>query len=941
MTDKNGMFSDSLITFLQGNANLYLHPEKAEKLLLLLKDTSENYPQTPVTESNLRRIFDNVLDKSFFLNGLLEFDYFRDVLFAISSHSNYLTDIVVRNPEFLSWVLELVPLHSAFSKEKLKSEISGITSRFKSFDAKVRRLKALKRREILRIGLRDLLGISTLQEITLELSGLAECISDELFRLCLKEIQIKYKLETDLPEYAFVALGKFGGNELNYSSDIDLILFFSENKELNEKTDTYGVYSDAIHLFINTASQPDESGFLYRVDFRLRPDGRTSPLCRTLQDYISYYESRGEYWERQMLIKSGFISGSRDLYQKFNSYLSHFVYPASFSHSPLTQIKKIRQNILEKYASEDNIKLSEGGIRDIEFGVQALQLINGGSKKEIRTGNTLEAISKLKKANLITPEESNILTESYVFYRKIEHYLQLMNDRQTHTLPKDTELLFRLSFFLGFRSPEEFIAEVDASRKRVRDIYNSIIGEPAEFVIANPLEGIKFNDLKKAERNYKFISEGKGLLGQKSFDTITLELFKETEPYLINFLKSSSSSDTVLENYVRVLKAGSIPSVWFGLFRNKGIYNSFLTCCELSQKFINALSVDTELREKYISGKLFEKISVEDVSSISLQQLAAILSLQLTLGILEWNDASAILASSCKSIIRETCNNIFDRTSTSFEYTVIILGSTANGQMNFNSDIDMIFITGDNNLPDDIQESFTRLLSQIRDKCKPFKVDCRLRPEGKSSPLVWTLGGYTKYLETRARIWEFQSLTKCAFGSGSEGLFNKFTDTVSSALSRWPAGQIVKEVINMRKAFLSASGKSLTSSGLKLKKGRGGIADIEFLIQLLILINPFYFKYLMGKNTGHSLSFLASNSLIAQEDSDFLSASDDQFRKTEIALQVIFDISTEAGKEKINSESLKKFPGLQAGDDYYNILKLKLNSNAEIIEKYFNRFLSE
>ncbi|NUN10657.1 MAG: hypothetical protein HUU54_15895 [Ignavibacteriaceae bacterium] len=933
--------SGDFLSFIEETANIYLHPSKTEELIKLLLQDSLRFPQTSVTESNFRRLIDNVLDKGFVINGLLNFDYYREIIFAVSSHSNYLTDIVVRNPEFLSWILELSPLHADFSRENLRKEISESLSRFRNFDTKLRRLKSIKRREILRIGLRDILGIKNLKEITAELSGLAGCIADELFLLCLSEIKSKNRIEGEIPDYAMVALGKFGGYELNYSSDIDLILFFEENTELNERIDVFGIYSDAIHLFINTASQPDESGFLYRVDFRLRPDGRTSPLCRTLRDYISYYDSRGEYWERQMLIKSGFVSGSQNLCDKFFNYLSHFVYPSSFNQSPVAQIKKIRQDILSRQSSDDNIKLSEGGIRDIEFGIQVLQLINGGKNPRIRSGNTLEAIDKLTEAGLLTNEEQQHLTESYIFYRKIEHYLQLMNDRQTHTLPKEPELLYRLSFYLGFASPGELLSEVDAKRDVIKSIYRSIIGDSPAEEKSNKLAELKFTDVKKAEKNYRFLSEGKGLLEQKSFDTITLDLFKEIEYNLLGFLKTSAAPDTVLENFVRIIKTGSVPSVWYRLFRNGGVFHSFLVCCERAGKFINILASDSALMEIYISGKFFEPVNGDDDFSLNTLQLFAVLSSQLALRIITAADASRILTLHCYSIIRHVFSEFSPPDGYRFEYAVIALGSASNQQMNFNSDVDLIFIAGDENTPENLQEIFTASLARIRELCKPLKVDCRLRPEGKSSPLVWTITGYEKYLQTRARVWEFQSLTKTTFVSGSEGLFGRFVDSAVSALRAMPEQLIIREVLQMRKSFLTQSGKSLISGEINIKKSRGGIADTEFLIQLLILINPHYFKSLMGKNTRHSLTVLASYGLITPEDSESLITADTFLRETETAAQVVFDISTAAGKERLNSAVMKRFLHLRDDSDLLNEIKRNIGTNSDIIEKNINRFLSE
>ena len=220
-----------------------------------------------------------------------------------------------------------------------------------------------------------------------------------------------------------------------------------------------------------------KQGHLYRIDLRLRPDGRNSPLCRSVNEYLNYYESRGEDWERQMLIKADFLGGSKKLFEKFISYLSPFVYPHTHTSPPIVQIKKLKLEIERKLRDEENIKLTPGGIRDIEFSVQALQLLNGGKNKEIQTGNTLNALNKLEKASLLTKKEKEIFETAYILYRKIEHFLQLMNNAQTHIIPQDGEIAEKLSYYLGFESSAKFKKILNENRASVRKIYDSIFSK--------------------------------------------------------------------------------------------------------------------------------------------------------------------------------------------------------------------------------------------------------------------------------------------------------------------------------------------------------------------------------------------------------------------------------------------------------------------------------
>jgi glutamate-ammonia-ligase adenylyltransferase len=243
--------------------------------------------------------------------------------------------------------------------------------------------------------------------------------------LCYQEILTKYKFNKPANRFVIFSLGKLGGNELNYSSDIDLIAFYDKNLLSIKRFTIIKFLTETILLFIETASKKTGYGFLYRVDFRLRPDGRNAPLCSSFTEYLRYYEMRGEDWERQMLIKANYLCGSRSLYDKFFNYATVFIYPGSFTISPIEQIRKLKVSIEKRIKSDENIKLVAGGLRNIEFSIQALQLLNGGKDLTIRIGNSLSAIEVLKAKNILTNEEAIVFTEAYIFYRRGEHYLQV------------------------------------------------------------------------------------------------------------------------------------------------------------------------------------------------------------------------------------------------------------------------------------------------------------------------------------------------------------------------------------------------------------------------------------------------------------------------------------------------------------------------------------
>jgi glutamate-ammonia-ligase adenylyltransferase len=652
---------------------------------------------------------------------------------------------------------------------------------------------------------------------------------------------LKYGLENINRSYCIIALGKLGGNELNYSSDIDLIIFYDEDSPVNHKKEYQEILTEAIYLFIENATSITSSGFIYRVDFRLRPDGRTSYLCRSLTTYLNYYESRGEDWERQMLIKANFIAGDINLFRRFINYLQPFIYPSSFSISPTQQIKKLKANIEKGLKSQEDIKLQSGGIRDIEFAVQALQLLNGGKNKTIRTPNTLDAIKLLNKNNLLNSEETEELRSSYILYRRIEHFIQLMNDSQTHIIPSNIEILEKLRAFLYFDSTEKFKSEIAKRRRIVRKIYNSVMGEQPKIKIKSyDFSSINFESIKNAKADLQYLREGKGLLGQKEFDQKSIDAFQKLEPGLFNYLKASLKPDLVLKNFVRIIRNITFPSIWYNEFRDKKFFKLFLNLCEYSQKAIDIFAEDNDLREFFLTRKIFLKVNKENIKDFSVKKLLFILSVQFSDSLISYTEVSKILSAYFKQKIEFIAGNSIEKEVNS-AYFIAGMGSFSAGEMTFSSDIDLVFVVKDIDAVPEIQKIFQNFLNILKDNFRPFDVDCRLRPEGVSSPLVWELNSYKNYIFKRARTWEFQAFCKLNFVCGNKKLFNNLIGTLNKKIETEEKENTKKEMKNMRKKLYPSDLSSLTKV-FNIKKSPGGILDIDFIIQYLMLSNFNIFK---------------------------------------------------------------------------------------------------
>jgi glutamate-ammonia-ligase adenylyltransferase len=911
----------------------YFPEQDFDKLITLFETEAASRYFTYSSESNLLRIISGMYDKVSFLHDCIKYPHYVEILLAISVNSNYLTDIIVRNPEYFYRIINPSHLNVKLEEEKFSKSVKETTGVYKTFSAKLNALRTLKRRETLRIGLKDILGTTSLKETAEELSTLAAGITDELFSICYSEILLKYELENLNRQYCIIGLGKLGGKELNYSSDIDLIIFFDEDAPVTKNKVFSEILIEAVRLFTENATTITSSGYIYRVDFRLRPDGRYSPLAGTIGEYINYYETRGEDWERQMLIKAGFIGGSKELYDKLMGYLTHFVYPINFSIPPTEQIKKLKQNIEKHLGEEENIKLIPGGIRDVEFSVQALQLINGGRISSIRIGNTLDAISLLQNEKLLTKTEAQILTEAYTLYRKIEHYLQLMNDTQTHTIPSSGEILEKMRAYLGFINTESFKNHLKKERQKVLKIFISILGEETKPK-KDLMQEIDFANKARAEQDFMFLREGKSLFVQKKFDQKSINAFQEIEPELRKYLKYSLQPDVVLQNFARVIKEGGFPSIWYNEFLDKKFFKSFLTLCEFSQKTIYLFADDKNLRENFLTKKVFENITKENMASFNTRKLLYILSSQFTLNKIKGLKVSQTLSEFFRIKIGEITDRIFEEASVNYKYFIAALGSFGSGEMTFASDMDLIFVTDDIDPASGIQKNFQTLLLKLKDEFKPHEVDCRLRPEGKSSLLVWDLKGYEKYLNTRARTWEFQAFCKLNYVCGDEVLFKRFIRIIQDRISTEDKQKLKKEILEMRKkTYPLAAGRGRGES-FNIKKSPGGLSDINFLLEYLMLSNPVLFKKSRGSgvlktiagavNLNKSLKEIES----LQENYAFL-------KKLEMTNQCIFNSTTSSlPSDTFKYKLVTVRMGFKEPDKFRKHLSEIIKTNNSLFNKY-------
>ncbi len=835
------------------------------------------------SESNLLRIINSVYDKKSLVNDFIRYKHHPEILVSLAANSNYLTDIVVRNPEYIYQLFDQEYLVKEFSEDLLQNEIENSLNRYRSFIAKLNYLKQTKKRLILKIGIADILKLIDLTATTNQLSILSRVITSQLFRICYVEIEQKYSVQLDQNKFCLCSLGKLGGNELNYSSDIDLLLFYDKNEFYeNINKEYHELLSEAALLFIKSASEITDNGYIYRVDFRLRPDGKYSPLCKSMVDYTKYYETRGEDWERQMLIKLDYISGGKSLYHNFYNFLQPYIYPHSFSHSLKEQIQKIKKKIEIVNRDKDNVKLFKGGIRDIEFSVQALQLINGGRLKELRTGNTIEAIRLLNVNKLLSNKETKIFTDAYNFYRKIEHFLQLMNDTQTHLIPEECYLLKKLSLFLNFKTVADFKTKLSRYRRDVRKIFETILSTTDKDEL--PIEGINFRERTRAVKNWNYLSNGTGVFGQKEFDQRTIALFEQIGFDLAAYLKRSSSPDRTLDNLVKIVRSVALTSIWYSELCDRIFLKNILSLCEFSDKSINLIVMDKSCSEILLTRKIFKVFTLEEISEWTNNQVIFYLSARFSLGLCKPQDVSEIIA----GYILKRIETLIKNSDVKLNYFIAGLGSLSTSTLSFASDIDLVLVAGSEKEVLEEEESYMRIINLLIESLKPIAIDFRLRPEGKSSQLFWSIDKFNDYIKTRARVWELEAFSKLKFIYGNHNLFNSLKETVIETAGNF-SSEMIKSEIKLMDKKIKAELMSFSDSSFNVKKQTGGLATIDLILDSIILTDRELLTSCFGKKRVDLFSLLSRGEL--RTELKILANNFKTLKLIELAIQNIFDVS--------------------------------------------------
>jgi [glutamine synthetase] adenylyltransferase / [glutamine synthetase]-adenylyl-L-tyrosine phosphorylase len=789
---------------------------------------------------------------------------------AVFSHSRFLGEEILQHPEWLEELCASNALHRSCSADEFAERLEALLP---VGVPPAGMLAAFRRREMVRILLRDVRGFANLSETTGELSALADAVLDVTYR----RVRAHYALRHGEPEagLSILSVGKLGGEELNYSSDIDLIFVYERNGETAgpDSITNKEFFKKVANQCTDLLCRYTPEGICYRVDLRLRPEGRHGEVVLSLDATKSYYQSRGRDWELQMLIKARVSAGERGPGEALLEFVEPLIYSTSLDFTAIEAVSQTRLRIHEQLAmrklnaAEIDVKLSPGGIRDVEFLVQCLQRLHGGREPWVRHGGTMLALSRLRDKELLSAIEYSRLTSAYQFLRHLEHRLQFEDDRQTHSLPLNpVDVARRMPSSEAGVSPsaERLLQQLRVHLDEVHEIYERVIHaqQPNYFdpePSAPPSNLVRFLDQK-----------GPGLAA-----VLAARPLKRSALAFEHFLE----------------KMFDAPE-WLGLLDRDSVLAArvldiFETSPFLSEQFVRAPDLLAELAlfgtelnpppedadpavlRRYFRREMF-RLQAESICLA--RPVFETLERASQLG--EWVIAAAYrIAAGAESAPH---------------LTVIALGRLGMGEFDLGSDADLVFALPNvyaEELPrwSRIAEKLIEILSAYTGEGVMIAVDSRLRPNGRAGALVQTESAFREYFERRAEAWEGMAFMKSHSVAGEIASATAFLSELQQIEWRryGQSGRSRAELRRMRMRLEREQG-----TGQPLKAGSGGYYDIDFILMYLRLKSAgFFFKQL---STLQRIDVIEKMGHLDRADAVFLRDAATFYRALDHGLRVIF-----------------------------------------------------
>jgi glutamate-ammonia-ligase adenylyltransferase len=837
-------------------------------------------------------------------------------LVAIFGYSRFLAETFLAEPA--------LPLQFArdrnFAKLKSKEDLMQDYARFSTTSPDpwlAAQLARFKRRNYLRIVLKDVLGLSTLGETTLELSTLADVILTNALLYCDQELEKRYgqpqyrdvQSRIVRSRFSILSLGKLGGNELNYSSDIDLLFLYSHDGETAGGSEPDSVIANKeyfvrlAHAITRTITQVTPHGMVFRVDLRLRPEGEQGDLAISLKSALEYYEHRARDWELQMLIKARHSAGDTKLTREFLRGVEPYIYhaPTDFEaiESVLWAREKLSQKIRESRDEAIDVKLHRGGIRDIEFLTQCLQRLHGGQDTWVRSGGTLFALRKLNDKGWLSDADYASLTFAYEFLRKVEHRIQLEMGHQTHRLPMQPDALDRLGRRVGVDvGPGETAGsalrrDVQRAFARVTEIYQRVI-HPRLRAPSGTVFDLKPSPLPPTDHS------------PQSFASL-LSFLSAQAPNLANLVGRAPLAERGRRNITRFLSSLLGSSEHFALATERPacveralpvlgtseylaellIYHpETLTCLdrkfgsgeakpvrqleigleppEQPEPFCWALDADLDMREKMALLRQYFRECVLQLGATDLEELGPIFS-----ALDRWSGlAGSAISNAVWIAVQATDRELASpERMKALPFAVLGLGRLGLKEFDLGSDADLVFVAA-SATPRDEVAFWTRVAGKIIEVLSSytregtiFAVDTRLRPGGQEGELVTTEEALLHYLAESAQVWEALTYLKACPVAGNFNLAQGLREKLATmAIERFSSHAGLEDELKQMRRRLE---REMLVPPSNTKTAPGGYYDIDFAVSYLRLRNRIGMR--AGANTAEQIQALRAAGFLSEE----------------------------------------------------------------------------
>lgn len=822
-----------------------------------LNNFLKDLPDAPGAE----RFFQQFKERNAFqANKLLKNEGLLSDVLTLASFSPLFATTLLQHPEYVLWMGK----HRKESKVRDKEELLESLARFSMTNSQLETQELLarfRRRELLRIYLRDIRRLGTIAEVTEEISYLADAILEYALRLARQELDNRFGNPLELDEkgrskqarFCVVALGKLGSKELNYSSDIDLLFIYSSEGKTSG-SGSRGVTSNReyfIKLSELIIKLVGHEGGAYRVDLRLRPHGRVGALAISQTEAINYYQNNAQAWERQTLIRSRACAGDTEIFKKFCDEIENYVFSAMETvENALQNVKLSKEKINREHSTNKgyNVKLGEGGIREIEFIAQALQLAYGGRDKWLRAPHTLISLSRLADRSLLSERELAELSDSYDFLRRLEHRLQMENGLQTHIVPDEINKRLLVAKRMFFNNLAEFDQNLGFHTNNVNRIFQRIFNEsspnlkPIEQNSIQVRETVDTDLFKSIERSDENIN-----LTEERVESIT-DLNK-TSPYFAEILTASPNllstlpklTDDFIEKDYQIILHSEISQ---------------------GENFAQEIAI---LRKAW--SKLLLEIAFFDIFGKINQRQS--------------KNAQTKLAESSLNIAFDITKRELTRRYGEFKelpMAILGLGKLGGRGMDYGSDLDLVLVYDDEKpLPftnlthaefyGRAVEIFVNTLSSFTREGNLYRVDLRLRPDGKNGATCSSASAFLNYFQNRAEIWEFLAYVKIRGVSGDIPLAleteTKVRQIIHEKAKNIDFPQLSKETLRVRERLENEKSEK-GKNNVNIKFGAGGMLDVYFAMRFLQLRDDVP-DDLENRSTNFMLQKLFENGSLNQE----------------------------------------------------------------------------